>query len=42
MASFAWPSVIVLRGPKVVHYQVQLECNWIENFSSILELEFLF
>ena len=37
MASFAWPSVIVLRGSRVVVDRTIVKCNWSENFASVLE-----
>ena len=37
MASFAWPSVMVLKGSKVVINRTILKCSWSENFASVLE-----
>ena len=37
MASFAWPSVIMLRGSRVVVDRTIVKCSWNENFASVLE-----
>lgn len=37
MASFAWPSVLVLRGSRVVLDRTIVKCYWNENFASVLE-----
>lgn len=35
--SFAWPSILVLRGSRIVVDRTVLKCTWNENFGSVLE-----
>ena len=37
MASFAWPSVMVLKGSRLLVGRTILKCSWDENFASVLE-----
>ena len=37
MASFAWPSVMVLKGSRLLVARTILKCSWNKNFASVLE-----